>query len=119
MINAITTKIAPATGSNASTAKAIANETVAWSLGNDASVVFDQGWLMWWLRYGRREAAAARELPLAVAARAAEEPERGGDHDHQRDAHLLDVAEEGPDPVVVERDVVDRLVEAPVHRSEF
>src|SRR6185312_13049491 len=40
---ASTRKIAPATPSNITTANAIANERLVWSLGNDASVDDDQG----------------------------------------------------------------------------
>jgi hypothetical protein len=43
MIAATTRKIAPATPSNISTANAIANERLVWSLGNEASVADDHG----------------------------------------------------------------------------
>src|SRR2546421_1321967 len=79
MIAATTRKIAPAATSNESTANAMANETVVWSLGNVASVVFDHGWLIWCDSYGRgrsyawwitnattyESAAAANPLPHA------------------------------------------------------
>ena len=62
----------------------------------------------------RAEAADRGELPLLAATRPREQPEPHGDDHHERDAHFLDVRERRPDRVVMEGDLVDRLVEPPV-----
>src|SRR5882724_4193472 len=68
---------APAVASKPRTANAIASETLAWSLGNEASVAVDHGWLIACVSYGRGRsqiewmtkfatnalAAAAKPLP--------------------------------------------------------
>src|SRR5438045_3452899 len=66
----------------------------------------------------RREAAACSELPLAIPAGTREQPQRGGGDDHEGDARLLDVAEEGAQGAMVARERVDRVVETPVHGRE-
>src|SRR6185437_2523641 len=65
-----------------------------------------------------REAAAGSELPLPVTTGSRKKPKRRSDDDHERDAGLLDVTEQRPEPVMVQRGRIDAVIEPPIHAGQ-